>query len=101
MVRAASKCVMVADSSKLGRIELVPICGIADIDLLITGQPADAGHVMALREQGVRVELAADPGYVRPASSANAPPIRWCPCRCEEPSGSGLRRCRRCCYCRD
>lgn len=60
MLRAASKCVLVADSSKLGRIELVPICGIAEIDLLVTGQQADPGHVMALRGQGLSVELAAD-----------------------------------------
>jgi DeoR family transcriptional regulator, aga operon transcriptional repressor len=60
MLRPASKCVPVADSSKLGRIELVPICGIAEIDLLVTGQQADPGHVMALREQGLIVELAAD-----------------------------------------
>ena len=60
MVRAASKCVVVADSSKLGRIELVPICGIADIDLLVTGEKADPGQVLALREQGLTVELAAE-----------------------------------------
>jgi DeoR family transcriptional regulator, aga operon transcriptional repressor len=60
MLRAASRCVLVADSSKLGRIELVPICGIADIDLLVTGEQADAGQVMALREQGLVVELASD-----------------------------------------
>jgi DeoR family transcriptional regulator of aga operon len=60
MVRAASKCVIVADSSKLGRIELVPICGISDIDLLVTGEQADPGQVLALREQGLTVELAAD-----------------------------------------
>lgn len=60
MLRAASRCVMVADSSKLGRIELVPVCGIADIDLLVTGEQADPGQVMALREQGLVVELASD-----------------------------------------
>jgi hypothetical protein len=36
----------------------VPICGIADIDLLITGERADPAEVMALREQGLAVELA-------------------------------------------
>jgi DeoR family transcriptional regulator, aga operon transcriptional repressor len=60
MVRAATRCVLLADSSKLGRIELVPICGIADIDVLVTGRQSDAGHVMALREQGLFVELATD-----------------------------------------
>lgn len=60
MVRAASRCVLVADSSKLGRIELVPICGIADIDVLVTGERADPEQVMALREQGLTVEMAAD-----------------------------------------
>jgi DeoR family transcriptional regulator, aga operon transcriptional repressor len=62
MVRAASRCVLLADSSKLGRVELVPICGIADIDLLLTGEKADPGHVLALREQGLTVELAPDAG---------------------------------------
>jgi DeoR family transcriptional regulator of aga operon len=60
MVRAASRCVVVADSSKLGRIELVPICGIADIHALVTGEQADTGQVLALREQGLTVELAAE-----------------------------------------
>jgi DeoR family transcriptional regulator of aga operon len=60
MVRAATRCVLLADSSKLGRIELVPICGIADIDVLVTGRQAEAGQVMALREQGLLVELATD-----------------------------------------
>lgn len=60
MLRAASRCILLADSSKLGCIELVPICAIADIDLLITGGRADAAQVVALREQGLSVELASD-----------------------------------------
>jgi DeoR family transcriptional regulator, aga operon transcriptional repressor len=60
MLRAASRCILLADSSKLGRIELVPICGVADIDLLITGEQADPAQVLALREQGLTVDLAPD-----------------------------------------
>jgi DeoR family transcriptional regulator of aga operon len=62
MLRAANKCIMVADSSKLGRVELAPICGIDEIDLLITGTSADPALVAALREQGLAVELACDTG---------------------------------------
>jgi DeoR family transcriptional regulator, aga operon transcriptional repressor len=60
MLHAANRCILVADSSKLGRVELAPICGIDDIDLLITGASADPAQVTALCEQGLAVELASD-----------------------------------------
>jgi DeoR family transcriptional regulator, aga operon transcriptional repressor len=60
MLRAANRCVLVADSSKLGRVELAPICRIDDIDLLITGAAADPAQVAALREEGLAVELASE-----------------------------------------
>jgi DeoR family transcriptional regulator of aga operon len=63
MLRAANKCILVADSSKLGRIELAPICRINEIDLLITGGSADPVQVAALREGGLAVELASETEY--------------------------------------
>jgi hypothetical protein len=39
-------------------VELAPICGIDEIDLLITGVSADPAQVTAFREQGLAVELA-------------------------------------------
>ncbi|GAA3468470.1 DeoR/GlpR family DNA-binding transcription regulator [Nonomuraea roseola] len=58
MLRAASRRVVVADSTKLGRVELAPICGLTDVDLLITGESADPAVVAGLRERGLTVELA-------------------------------------------
>lgn len=60
MARAASRCIIVADSSKLGRIELAPICQIDDIDLLITGRAADPEWVAALRDRGLAMDLASE-----------------------------------------
>jgi DeoR family transcriptional regulator of aga operon len=60
MLRSADRCVLVADSSKIGRVELAPICGIDDIDLLITGDSADPGQIIALRQQGLAIELVED-----------------------------------------
>ncbi|MFE3454512.1 DeoR/GlpR family DNA-binding transcription regulator [Nonomuraea sp. NPDC059194] len=58
MLRAAGRRIMVADSTKLGRIELAPICPLSGVDLLITGESADPAVVARLRERGLRVELA-------------------------------------------
>jgi DeoR family transcriptional regulator, aga operon transcriptional repressor len=52
MLGSASRRIMVADSSKLGRVELAPI------DLLITGREADPEWVAALRDRGLAIELA-------------------------------------------
>ncbi|MER7500291.1 DeoR/GlpR family DNA-binding transcription regulator [Nonomuraea pusilla] len=57
MLRAATRRVVVADSSKLGVVEMAPICALSEVDLLITGESADPGVVAALRERGLRVEV--------------------------------------------
>lgn len=58
MLRAAGRRIMVADSTKLGRVELAPICPLSGVDLLITGESADPDAVARLRERGLKVELA-------------------------------------------
>lgn len=55
MLRAAGRRVVVADASKLGRIELASVCPIADVDLLVTSAGADPDTVRALREAGLEV----------------------------------------------
>ncbi|MFJ2158099.1 DeoR/GlpR family DNA-binding transcription regulator [Streptomyces sp. NPDC087856] len=58
MIRATTTHVLLADSSKLGQIQLAPVSPLTDIDLLITGDGADPGTVGLLREIGLSVELA-------------------------------------------
>ncbi|MBN6054294.1 DeoR/GlpR transcriptional regulator, partial [Nonomuraea sp. RK-328] len=57
MLRAAGRCVVVADSSKLGRVEMAPVCPLSEVDLLITGESADPAVVAVLRERGLKVDL--------------------------------------------
>ncbi|GIH60359.1 DeoR/GlpR family DNA-binding transcription regulator [Microbispora siamensis] len=59
MLRAAGRRIVVADSSKLGAIGMAPICPLSEIDLLITGEPADPATVAVLRDRGLKVEIAA------------------------------------------
>lgn len=58
MLAAAQRCVVLADSSKLGVRALAPVCAITDIDVLVTDSGADADHVRALRSLGVDVIVA-------------------------------------------
>jgi DeoR family transcriptional regulator, aga operon transcriptional repressor len=62
MLRAATRSLLVADSSKLGRVELVPICRVEQIDVLITGDAAEPGVVAALRDRGLSVTIAGGQG---------------------------------------
>src|SRR6202000_1160985 len=57
MIRHAQRAVLVADSSKIGRITFARICPVADIDELITDQGADPAAVRALTEAGIEVTL--------------------------------------------
>ena len=57
MVRAAGRRILVADSSKIGRVELAPVCPITDIQMLITGKDADPAILAELRDRGVQIEL--------------------------------------------
>jgi DeoR family transcriptional regulator of aga operon len=58
MMQSARKRVVVADGSKVGVEELVRLCGVDQVDLLITSDSADAGAVAELRASGLDVEVA-------------------------------------------
>lgn len=57
MLAAASRRVVVADGSKLGRVEVARLCGIDDIDMVITGRSANPAVVDALRDRGCDVHV--------------------------------------------
>lgn len=58
MIAAARRRFVVADGSKIGAVCLAPLCGIDDIDLLITGPSADAGVLDQLRDLALQIEVA-------------------------------------------
>jgi DeoR family transcriptional regulator, aga operon transcriptional repressor len=58
MIRHAQRAVLVADSSKIGKVTFARICPVGDIDELITDEGADPGAVRALTEAGIEVTLA-------------------------------------------
>jgi DeoR family transcriptional regulator, aga operon transcriptional repressor len=57
MIRHAHRVVLVADSSKIGKVAFARICAAGDVDELITDDAADAGAARALTDVGVRVTL--------------------------------------------
>ncbi len=57
MIRHAQRAVLVADSSKLGKVTFARICPLRDVDELITDRAADPAAVRALTEAGVQVTL--------------------------------------------
>ncbi|HSK97867.1 MAG TPA: DeoR/GlpR family DNA-binding transcription regulator [Euzebyales bacterium] len=58
IVRKAGRRILVADGSKVGAVSLAPVCGIDEIDLLITGISADAGNLQQLEDHGLAIEVA-------------------------------------------
>ncbi len=58
MLAVATRRVVLADGSKLGRVEVARLCDVADIDLVITGPSADPAVVEALRERDCEVHVA-------------------------------------------
>ena len=58
MLAAATRRIVLADGSKLGRIEVARLCGIEDVDILITGGSADPAVVDVLRDRGCDVRVA-------------------------------------------
>lgn len=58
MIAAASRCVVLADSSKLGVRALAPICGLDDVDVLITDAHADEVVLGELGDRGIEVIVA-------------------------------------------
>jgi DeoR family transcriptional regulator of aga operon len=57
MLAAATRKIVLADGSKLGRIEVARLCGIDDVDMVITGRSADPAVVAALRDRGCDVRV--------------------------------------------
>jgi DeoR family transcriptional regulator of aga operon len=57
MIERARRVVVVADSSKIGKVAFARICEAAAVSELITDEAADADAVRALTESGVKVTL--------------------------------------------
>jgi DeoR family transcriptional regulator, aga operon transcriptional repressor len=58
MARQARKVIIVADSSKVGGRAFARICGLADIDVLVTDTGIAAEDMVVLRAAGVEVVTA-------------------------------------------
>jgi DeoR family transcriptional regulator of aga operon len=57
MIRHAEHVVLVADSSKIGKVAFARICEAGEVDELITDRAAGPAAVRALTDAGVRVRL--------------------------------------------
>ena len=55
LLQRARQVIVVADSSKIGKVAFARICQLADVDELITDDGADADALSALRESGIEV----------------------------------------------
>ncbi|MGD0168037.1 MAG: DeoR/GlpR family DNA-binding transcription regulator [Gaiellaceae bacterium] len=55
MLRVARRRIVLADGSKIGRIELAQLCGLDQIDMIITGESADPSILDSLKEHGCEV----------------------------------------------
>jgi len=58
ILRSARRTVILADGSKIGRIELAQLCAVDEIDMVITDESASPPVVAALRERGCEVVIA-------------------------------------------
>jgi DeoR family transcriptional regulator of aga operon len=57
MLAVAGRRIVLADGSKLGRVEVARLCPVDDIDMVITGRSADPAVVDALRDRGCDVRV--------------------------------------------
>ncbi len=64
MIERAQRVVVVADSSKLGQVNLAKIADLSDVDLLITDSGASPEQVGLLRAAGLDVQVVAVPREV-------------------------------------
>jgi DeoR family transcriptional regulator of aga operon len=60
MIGCARRVVVVADSSKIGKVAFARICEVSEISELITDAGADPEAVRALTDAGVRVTVVGD-----------------------------------------
>jgi DeoR/GlpR family transcriptional regulator of sugar metabolism len=58
MIQAAQRVIFCLDHTKLGRQSLSPLCGLEDVDTVVTDAAASPGHIAMLRERGVEVVVA-------------------------------------------
>jgi DeoR family transcriptional regulator of aga operon len=55
LLRRARRVIVLADSSKLGRVAFATICQLSEVETLITDKDADTDQISALIEAGVNV----------------------------------------------
>ncbi len=55
MLRSAKECIVVTDSSKLGRVAFAAVAPLSAMDTLITDSNADSAIIARLQEQGIQV----------------------------------------------
>lgn len=60
LLSRSEKRILISDYSKLGKVSLIPICGIADIDLLVTDDKAPLEFVERVRSLGPEVIIATE-----------------------------------------
>ena len=58
MIDAAARCVVLADSTKIGVRALAPVCSLDELDVLVTDANADPADLGAIRSRGVDVVIA-------------------------------------------
>lgn len=58
MIDAAARCVVLADSTKLGVRTLAPVCSLDEVDVLVTDAGAESFDLDTFRAEGVDVVIA-------------------------------------------
>ena len=58
MIRTAQKTIVLADSSKFGRRGFARICGMDDVDMIITDSHISAQLVREIEELGIELIIA-------------------------------------------
>lgn len=55
MIKVSSEVIVLMDHTKFGRQKLASVCGIEDIDIIVTDSKAPQSYVQALRGKGIKV----------------------------------------------
>jgi DeoR/GlpR family transcriptional regulator of sugar metabolism len=58
MIRAAHKVIFCLDHTKFGRRSVTPLCGLEEVDMIVTDAKAPAELVEQLKGKGIEVVLA-------------------------------------------
>jgi DeoR family transcriptional regulator, aga operon transcriptional repressor len=75
MLDAAARCVVMADSTKLGVRALAPVCSLEEVDVLVTDGRATTADLDPIRAHGVDV-VVADAIVPRGVAPSSPPPRR-------------------------